>query len=163
MRIQATERSRHICPAGKRVPARSGGGFGFSQALSGTAGSLRAGTGPGGAAAICGPVGLLVAQEVDTTSLARRRAKRRAETLLDRLEDLRRDILFGAVPEAKLIELCRLVDSERPVVDDPQLASVLDEIDLRVRVELAKLDVARKQATEAEGAECPNTAKAEQR
>lgn len=151
MRIQATERSRQTCPSGRRPPVRSSGGFGFLQELSGPARGANAATGSQGAAALCGPAGLLMAQEVDMTSLSRRRAKRRAEALLDQLETLRHDILLGSVPESTLTELTHLVESERAVVDDPQLVSILDAIDLRARVELAKLEVARERAAKVKG------------
>ena len=89
---------------------------------------------------------ILVAQEVDEAVVRRRQARRRAEALLDLLEDLRRDILLGGVQHWRLADLARLVESERAVVDDPGLAAVLEEIDLRAQVELAKWEAARRDA-----------------
>ena len=147
MRIQATERSRHACQPARRVLVRSSGGFDFLHELKGAATHASGDAGPQAATAVSGPIGMVMVQEVESASLNRRRAKRRAETLLDRLEDLRRGILLGAVPLHTLGDLSRLIDSERVAVDDPQLAAVLDQIDLRVRVELAKLEVARDRTT----------------
>ena len=67
-------------------------------------------------------------------------AKRHAEDLLDGLEEVRNALLDGALPRQRLDELVRLVRMRRERVLDPRLADVLDEIELRCRVELAKLE-----------------------
>jgi hypothetical protein len=59
--------------------------------------------------------------------------------LLDRLDDLRLALLAGGLSPGQISELQRVVMSERALVDDPRLLAVLDQIDLRARVELAKL------------------------
>ena len=83
--------------------------------------------------------GLFQLQEVPDALAQRRRAVQRGNTLLDRLDDLRLALLAGSLSPGQLSELQRAVSSERGLVDDPRLLSVLDEIDLRARVELAKL------------------------
>ena len=157
MRIQATERSRSSSSAGRRLPVRSNGGFGFLQELKGATQGSNGDSGPHAASGVSGTVGLLMVQEVDITSLGHRRAQRRAEALLDRLEGLRRDILSGAVSLTTLTDLAALVDSERAVVDDPELTAILDAVDLRVRVELAKLDFARERAPNTKGGSTKRT------
>ena len=55
-----------------------------------------------------------------------------------------RPCLNGARPviaSARLQQLVGLMDQQRETIDDPELSAVLDEIDLRARVELAKLEV----------------------
>jgi len=84
---------------------------------------------------------LLSAQEVPDALAQRRRALQRGNALLDRLEDLRLALLAGVLPRERLDELARLAKSARETVDDPKLSAILDDIDLRVAVELAKLDV----------------------
>jgi hypothetical protein len=64
----------------------------------------------------------------------------RAETLLDRLDELRHGLLMGTLGRAQLHELGRLVRLQRDAVDDPGLIAVLDDIDLRAQVELAKYE-----------------------
>lgn len=86
--------------------------------------------------------GLLSIQEIPDAMVGRRRAIRRGDVLLDRLEDLRLGLLAGGVPRDRLEELARLARTARDAVDDPRLAAILDEIDLRAAVELAKLEVA---------------------
>lgn len=69
------------------------------------------------------------------------RSKKRAEDMLDRLEEIRLGLLTGSVPRDQLEALDRLVQEQRGQVADPRLSEILDEIELRARVELAKLDV----------------------
>ena len=63
----------------------------------------------------------------------------RAEDMLDHLDDIRLGLLMGAIPISKLTSLVQVVKDQRDQVDDPRLASVLDEIEVRAAVELAKL------------------------
>jgi len=82
---------------------------------------------------------LFALQEVDDALTGRRKARQRAEDILDVLEELRIGLLTGTFPQSKLQDLVRLVQARRESVDDPRLQAVLDEIDLRAQVELAKL------------------------
>jgi hypothetical protein len=59
--------------------------------------------------------------------------------MLDELEQIRLGLLLGAIPRAKLEQLAQLVRARREQVDDPRLMAILDEIELRAAVELAKL------------------------
>jgi hypothetical protein len=78
-----------------------------------------------------------------TDQEARRRARKRlyerGESILDRLNELRHGLLMGTIPRQRIIELAQLVRGKRDQVDDPLLAQVLDEIELRAEVELAKM------------------------
>ncbi|MEM9899464.1 MAG: flagellar assembly protein FliX, partial [Pseudomonadota bacterium] len=60
-------------------------------------------------------------------------------TILDELERMRLDLLMGEVPVSRLQQIAGLVARTRDRVADDRLASVLDDVDLRARVELAKL------------------------
>ena len=82
---------------------------------------------------------LIALQEVDDATTGRRKARQRGEDILDRLEELRLGILSGSYPRERLVELVRLVQARRATVDDPRLEAILDEIDLRAQVEIAKL------------------------
>jgi hypothetical protein len=83
--------------------------------------------------------GLLALQEVADAHTGRRRAVARGQNLLDRLDELRVAMLTGVVPRADLAALARLSRESVALVDDPQLAEILAEIELRAAVELAKL------------------------
>jgi hypothetical protein len=85
---------------------------------------------------------LLVAQEAQDApdaAVARRRSVERGRDILDQLEGLRLALIAGAVPRRRLERMVELVARRRTAVADPRLAAVLDEIDLRTRIELAKL------------------------
>jgi hypothetical protein len=101
---------------------------------------------PGSAAGVNGsnPVGavnaLLSLQEVDDSLSGRARARQRAADILDELDALRDGLLAGELSREAIVRLAHLVRSHRPEVSDPRLKDVLDEIELRAEVELAKLD-----------------------
>ena len=84
---------------------------------------------------------LLMVQQVDNSAEreSRRRLVRRGEELLDGLEDLRHGLLMGDIPKEKMLALAQSVRSRRENCGDPRLGALLDEIELRVEVELAKL------------------------
>lgn len=81
---------------------------------------------------------MLALQEMDDALGARKKAIRQGDLLLDKLEAIRRDLLLGGVPQDRLHNLKTLVKQQRVAVIDPLLNDILDDIDLRVRVELAK-------------------------
>lgn len=62
--------------------------------------------------------------------------------MLDLLDDVRDGLLAGHVSRDTLQRLVQLVGAKREDFVDPGLSSVMDEIDLRARVELAKLNFA---------------------
>jgi hypothetical protein len=85
---------------------------------------------------------MLALQEApDSThrSRAKQRAKERCNLMLDHLEEIRMGLLLGTVPMSKLEQLATLVRGKRDQIDDPKLLEILDEIELRAAVELAKL------------------------
>ncbi|OAN46642.1 flagellar assembly protein FliX [Paramagnetospirillum marisnigri] len=84
---------------------------------------------------------LLMVQQMDdaTEREARRRLVKRGEQLLDGLEELRHGLLMGEIPKDKMTVLAQSVRARRENCGDPRLAALLDEIELRVEVELAKL------------------------
>lgn len=92
-------------------------------------------------AAVASVDALLAAQAVagDLEQEVRRRLIRRGDEILDRLDELRHALLMGSVPKERLIQLAQMVRSRRDAVADPRLATLLDEIELRAEVELAKL------------------------
>ena len=93
---------------------------------------------------------LLSLQEVNP--VAERQARRRkslayAEDLVKQLEGVRDALLSGQLPISTIQRLQQLVNNRRLTLgagglDDPKLQEVLDEIELRARVEMAKLEVA---------------------
>lgn len=129
-------------PAGA-ARSRATGGSGFAGFLS----EAEESAGPSGAGASFAPAsvsGLYALQMVEDATTGQSRGRARAEEMLEELEQLRRAILLGQVPASALQRLGQLVAERRETVSDPQLAGILDEIDLRAQVELAKLEMARR-------------------
>jgi hypothetical protein len=70
----------------------------------------------------------------------RRKAAVQAEKGVDALDRLHKELVAGAPSVERLREIAEWSQSFE-VPDEPQLASIMAEIDLRVRVELAKHDI----------------------
>jgi hypothetical protein len=86
---------------------------------------------------------LIAMQEVGGPLERRRRAVGRGGRLLDALESLKVRLLEGEVTVSTMDSLARAVREQRQLTDDPRLEGVLDEIETRAAVELAKLEGAR--------------------
>ena len=93
----------------------------------------------GGTSAVSAINALISVQEMSGEEERSTQAKARGEELLERLEALRDGLLAGHLSADKLDALVALVRTERAQASDPQLAETLDHIELRARVELAKL------------------------
>ena len=79
-------------------------------------------------------------QEVGGPLERRRRAVRRADTILEALEGLKLDLLEGILSPGALHGLTRAVREQRSLTDDPKLEDLLDQVETRAAVELAKLE-----------------------
>lgn len=92
---------------------------------------------------------LLAVQETEdpTKKAAKKRVRLRANTILDKLEAIRLRMLAGNLTVGHMIDVADVVASHRDKIDDPKLVSIMDEIDLRAQVELAKMRVALDQKT----------------
>lgn len=83
---------------------------------------------------------ILAAQEVEDPGVDARRAVEHGHRVLDELQELHLALIDGWLSEDQLHRLAVVVEEARPDADDPDLASVLDDIELRAGVELAKLE-----------------------
>jgi hypothetical protein len=84
---------------------------------------------------------LLALQELEGPVERRRRAVGRASRILDVLEDMKLALLDGDMQPGDLARLLTAVREERSSTEDPRLEGVLDEIETRAAVELAKREV----------------------
>jgi hypothetical protein len=127
-------------------PARAGGGEGFriftpqQVAGPGQASSVSAAQG------VMGVEALLALQDVGNPTERKRRAVGRAGRILDVLDHIKVAMLDGDLNGADLDRLRRAVREERAGTDDPKLEAVLEEIELRAAVEVAKLEFADRAA-----------------
>ncbi len=129
-------RSVGATPSRPKRASRGTQGSGFSlQAADEMASAPRAGT----AVPVGAVEGVFAVQEVPHATDGRLRGFAHGHDVLDRLEEIRLAVLGGAVPRDRLVELRRRVQARRRAEDDACLAAILDEIDQRAAVELAKL------------------------
>jgi len=86
--------------------------------------------------------GVLAIQDVGdaTEDGPRSRARKWGFDTLDELELIKLDLLAGAMPKGRLMNLARIVAARRERTEDSELDSLLDHIELRVRVEIAKYE-----------------------
>lgn len=80
---------------------------------------------------------LLALQAVEDPTAGRKKQVRRGRSLLDTLDALKADLLVGRVSDGHLNQLMALIGQARERTE-PGLDAVLDDIELRARVELAK-------------------------
>ncbi len=97
---------------------------------------------------------LLSIQETPDAAEERRQGLLRGNDLLDELTVLQRGLIDGTLSEATLRRVAHILDGPRPVIDDPELKHVLDEIEVRAAVELAKLE---READEGRGERLPSS------
>ncbi len=69
----------------------------------------------------------------------RQKMIKKGKTLLTHLEEIRDALLKGEIEKEKLIEISRLVKQKDLESNDEKLQEIMQEIELRVEVELAKL------------------------
>jgi len=90
--------------------------------------------------AIDGVDALLAMQEVgdNTDRQARKQATTYGDNMLDRLKGLQDALLVGGIPKKRLMDMAQKLRGGRVKVADERLNAILDEIELRVEVEIAK-------------------------
>ncbi|HVY58785.1 MAG TPA: flagellar assembly protein FliX [Xanthobacteraceae bacterium] len=85
---------------------------------------------------------LIALQGVEDPTERRRRAVKRGRTALDALDELKIGLLAGQLDRATLARLRDAAAGLKDPSGDPALDGVLAEIELRVEVELAKVEAA---------------------
>jgi hypothetical protein len=133
-------------PSGPTLPSArrpSAAGGAFQPTGPGAAGATAAGARPGAATGVTSLDALLALQEVGGPLERRRRAVARAGKILDSLDGVRLALLGGGGADRALAELTAAVRDSRSGTEDPTLEGVLDEIETRAAVELAKSEMAR--------------------
>lgn len=138
MRIDRTSPQNAPNVRRKPGPSEAGGGGGFDQSLQQT--GTDSASGVAGGSGIEQMDALLALQEVPDTVAERSKAQKNAQRVLDRLEQLRFEILDGRIAPETLDRLAGEVEAARDRTDDPNLNELLDQIALRAQVEMAKLD-----------------------
>jgi hypothetical protein len=140
MKVSGTSGVGSANTPGKAKPA--GGGFHLPQAASAAGPAQVART--SGVAGVMSVDALLALQDVGGPLERRRRAVNRAGRILDVLEEVKVGLLSGELSAGDLDKLKSAVRDERLNTDDEKLEGVLNEIETRAAVELAKLERAKR-------------------
>lgn len=121
-----------------RPSSRTGAGF----SLPGAAGAAPASAASAASAAsgVTGMSALMALQGVEDATERRRRAIKRGSNLLDRLEELKLALLAGESSGVNLQSLARAMAESRQGDEEGELKNLLDQIDLRAAVEIAKAE-----------------------
>jgi len=85
---------------------------------------------------------ILAAQEVETADDGQQKSRRKlqeyGEDILDQLEEIKKDLVIGGIPKGHLANLAQSLRMKKSKIDDPVLIKIIDDIELRASVELAK-------------------------
>lgn len=137
MKIKGTDR---VSSTSAKKPVKSkGDGKAFHGAVS--VNETTSATGVSGTQPIQTIDSLLSLQEVPDSTSGRSKGLVLGKDMLEHLEDIRRGILLGSIPKMRLKNLAQIIKKRRDNFDDPALIEILDQIELRARVELAKLEM----------------------
>lgn len=123
----------------RKKDKKSAGKAAFGKALStegSTSASAASGTGP-----LTSVNSLLALQELPSSTEGRSKGLERVNNLLEHLEAIRHGLLLGQIPKQRLQDIVRVVTTQRDRGADENLSGLLDDIELRVKVELAKLEM----------------------
>ena len=112
----------------------------FGEMIGGTDASSEPSKGTSGITSTAQVDTILSLQETDdsTSAEARAKSKARGDQILDQLDKIRIGLLTGGISRSDLNNLSRGIAAQRERAIDPELIEILDEIDLRAQVELAK-------------------------
>ena len=124
--------------AAKRKKKADGHGSEFADELRNAASTTSGASGPSGVASIGG---IFAVQEMPDAGEGRSRGllRRYGTDLLDELEGIRHAILAGVVSKDRLQAMAQKMRQKRAESADPKLNEIIDEIELRAEVEIAKL------------------------
>lgn len=148
MKIQGPGKTGSSSKTKKKDGAKAAEGFGEFVAAGASAGGGAAATqgssNAGTTQSITQVDALLAIQAAEdpTERAARKRAHHRADTILEELDGIRMAMLGGDLTIGHMVNIADVVASHRDRVQDPAMTALMDEIDLRAQVELAKMRVA---------------------
>lgn len=143
MKVSGPSRSTPSQPGRGSAGTASGG---FSIAGTGSSAPAAKAAATSATAGVAGVSALMALQAVDDPLERRRRNIRRGTGLLDRLDELKLALLSGESGQGALEGLRRGLAQAREAFPEPDLDAVLEQIDLRAQVELAKAEMTRRAA-----------------
>jgi Class II flagellar assembly regulator len=135
MEIKGPGRIESAAIKRKAAPGATAGGFTIADHAESHA-QIVAGPGP-----IAALDSILMLQAMDDSTQGKSKGQAHGEQLLELLDSVRDGLLAGGIPRATLNKLAAAVTRRHDSFADPKLQDVLDQIELRAHVELAKLEV----------------------
>lgn len=150
MKVEGPRKSSAPASTKKAGTAKRSGGASFSSSLGGAGASDAVEQTAPKAGGMVGAVDALIAlQEVDQADRAEadgepsgdreQRARKWGQDMLEGLEEIRLGLLLGRIPRQRLSDIANAASRGKAQSNDPRLAAVLEEIEVRALVELAKL------------------------
>lgn len=140
MKIEGPGQSKGISKTDKKAGSASAGGASFSSMIS-RGPSQAASSGNMQSIAQIDALLALQGAEDPTARKSKNALKLRANTILDMLDGVRLKMLGGQLTVGDMIDIADVVASHREKISDPVLTDIMDEIDLRAQVEIAKMRV----------------------
>ncbi len=144
MRIEGPRPTDNVRKSDKA--RKAGGASGeFKSFLDGdTAGASEAGSAP----PVADVGSLLIAQAMEdpTERKARKRMRERADKLLGTLDGVQKGLVTGQLSTGQMDDVKRALAERRERIVDPKLTEILDEVELRAHVELAKMELAKEKS-----------------
>jgi len=144
MKISKVDSSKQAASTKKKKAAASDGEF-AERVLSAAGADGVDGAGAPQAVDGAGPMGavdsIFSVQEIPDATDGRSKGLlfQFGNDILERLDELRLAILTGAISKQRLQGLAHMLREKRQLSDDPRLNEIIDEIELRAEVEVAKL------------------------
>ncbi|MCB9979373.1 MAG: flagellar assembly protein FliX [Rhodospirillales bacterium] len=154
MKIEGPSGPKSSTPT-RRTGKASGSGGSFDALIGGA--DEASGAAPAQSSSAIARVDALLtiqAAEDPAQGAARKRMRKRSESVLKALDSIRLSMLGGNLTVGHMIDVADLVAAHREKIGDPQLAAIMDEIDLRAQVELAKMRKALDEASDQRQSEC---------
>ena len=96
-----------------------------------------------GSSAIASVDALIALQAEPEIKTVIEKATMRANSLLGILDTIRISLLDGGIPERTLKQLLSALGEQREETGDPALEAILEQVEVRAQVELAKLETIR--------------------
>jgi hypothetical protein len=141
MKVSKAGSSKQVASTKKKMAAANTGEF--AERVRGVAGVHAAEDAHGveGVAKVGAVDAVFAIQEVPDSTEGRSKGLvfKYGDELLDRLDEFRLAILAGVISKERLTELAQMLRQKKKETNDPRLNEIIEEIELRAEVEVAKL------------------------
>ncbi len=141
MKVQGPGSTQGPSKSKKAAPSAAGGGASFSELVAGSPAPAEESAVPQSIAQVDALLAIQGAED-PTERSAKNKGYKRSNDILDGLEKIRLSMLKGELTVGDMVDIADVVASHRENITDPSLTSLMDEVDLRAQVELAKMRMA---------------------